>query len=98
VPYRAHPRAHPRARHRRPPRLFPDWAHPAAGEDLTLVGDPDETAVLYDAYRRVALGRGFRIGDPLPEAVLRDAERHLAASDRALYANPAGAASGCARK
>ena len=87
-------RAHLRALHRRRLRLFLDWARLAAGDDLTLVGDPDETAVLYDALCRVALVNGFGIGDPLPETDLRDAEGRLAASDRSLYANPVDATGG----
>ena len=94
VPYRAHLRA----LYRRRPRLFLRWAQLAVGEDLTLVGESDETAVLYDALCRVALGHGFRVGDALPEAAMRDAESRLAASDdRALYANPTDAARGRVR-
>jgi hypothetical protein len=83
VPYREHLRA----LHRRDPRLFADWARCADGEDLTLVGDAAETAILYDALCRVALRRGFRIGEPLAEGAVQEAERRLAASERALYAN-----------
>jgi hypothetical protein len=81
-------RAHLRALHRRDPRLFLDWARRADGEDYTLVGPAEETAILYDALCRVAIRRGFRIGEPLTEEALREAERRLATSERALYANP----------
>jgi hypothetical protein len=90
VPYREHLRA----LHRHDPRLFLAWARDADGRDYTLVGGPDETAILYDALCRVALRHGFRIGEPLAEEALRDAERRLAASDRALYANPSDARGG----
>src|SRR5262245_34187382 len=77
APYGVPYRAHLRALHRRRPRLFLRWAQLAVGEDLTLVGEPEETAVLYDALCRVALGHGFRIGDPIGDplpAPLRAAE------------------------
>lgn len=92
VPYREHLRT----LHRRDPRPFADWARRADGEDFTLVGEAAETAILYDALCRVAISHGFWIGEPLAEEAVRDAERRLAASERALYANPADARKGSA--
>jgi hypothetical protein len=74
-------RAFLRSLHRRNAHLFVEWARQADGSDYTLVGDPAETIILYDALCRVAISHGFWIGEPVPEEVVQQAEHHLAAPE-----------------
>ena len=83
VPYREHLRA----LHRRDPGLFADWALCAHQEDLTLVGEEAETAILFDALCRVALRQRLPDPEPSAEGAVQEAERRLAASEHALHAN-----------
>ena len=60
-----------RALYRRDPGLFMAWARDAARRDVTLMGDEELTAVLYDALCRVARSLALDIEEPL---VWTDAE------------------------